>query len=52
MSNSIRLPQGRRNYYISMPSKYDSLEFKVNNSFVSSQTINLVPHVLYPITYK
>ena len=28
MSDSIRLPQGRRDDYISMPSKYDTLEFK------------------------
>jgi len=27
-----------------MPSKYDSLELKTNNSLVSSQTFNLVPH--------
>jgi len=26
-----------------MPSKYDSLEFKTNNSFVSSQPFYLVP---------
>ena len=44
MSDSIRLPWGRRDDYIIMPSKYDSLEFKTNNSFVSSQTFNLVPH--------
>ena len=44
MSDSIRLPRGRHDDYISMPSKYDFLEFKANNSFVSSQTFNLVPH--------
>ena len=44
MSNSIRLPRGRHDDYIIMPSKYDSLEFKAINSFVSSQTFNLVPH--------
>ena len=27
-----------------MLSKYDSLEFKGNNSFVSSQTLNVLPH--------
>jgi len=27
-----------------MPSKNDSLELKTNNSLVSSQTFNLVPH--------
>ena len=27
-----------------MPSKYDSLELKTNNSLVSSQIFNLVPH--------
>ena len=47
MSDSIRLPQGRRDDNTIMPSKYDSLEFKANNSFVSSQTFNLVhvPHL-------
>ena len=44
MSDSIRLPRGRRDDHIIMPSKYDSLEFKAINSFVSSQTFNLVPH--------
>jgi len=44
MSDSIRLPRGRRDDYIIMPSKYDTLEFKANNSFVSSQISNLVPH--------
>ena len=44
MSDSIRLPRGRCDDYISMPSKYDFLEFKANNSFVSSQPFNLVPH--------
>ena len=39
MSDSIRLPRGRRDDYIIMPSKYDSLEFKTNNSFVSSHTL-------------
>ena len=47
MSDSIRLPRGRRDDNTIMPSKYDSLEFKANNSFVSSQTFNLVhvPHL-------
>ena len=45
MSDSIRLPRGRRGDYIIMPSKYDYLELKANNSFVSSQTFNLVPHL-------
>ena len=44
MSDSIRLPRGRRDDYIIMPPKYDSSEFKANNSFVSSQSFNLVPH--------
>jgi len=44
MYDSIWLPRGRCDDYISMPSKYDSLEFKANTSFVSSQTFNLVPH--------
>ena len=44
MSDSIRLPRGRRDDYIIMASKYDSLEFKTNHSFVSSQTFSLVPH--------
>ena len=44
MSDSIWLPRGRRDDYIIMLSKYDSLEFKGNNSFVSSQTLNLLPH--------
>ena len=54
MSDSIWLPRGRRDDYIIMPSKYDSLEFKANNSFVSSQTFNLVPHFVKfrsPIQY-
>jgi len=37
MSDSIRLPRGRCDDYIIMPSKYDSLES-------SSQTFSLVPH--------
>ena len=47
MSDSIRLPRGCCDDYTIMPSKYDSLEFKANNSFVSSQTFNLVhvPHL-------
>ena len=45
MSDSIRLPRGRCDDYIIMPSKYDSLELKTNNSFVLSQTFNLVPHL-------
>ena len=44
MFDSIRLPWERRDDYIFMPSKYDSLEFKTNNSFVSSQTFSLVPN--------
>ena len=44
MSDSIWLPRGLCDDYIIMPIKYNSLEFKANNSFVSSQTFNLVPH--------
>ena len=39
MSDSIRLPRERRDDYIIMPSKYDSLKFKTNNSFVSSHNL-------------
>ena len=47
MSDSIRLPRGRRDDHIIMPSKYDSLEFKAIYSTWKNQH-----HYSLTVTYN